>query len=227
MSALTKDTSINLRHAPPLELRLAGDAAEGTIAGYGSAFAGPPDSYGDVIAPGAFAKSLTRHKAEGTTPVMLWSHDPSEPIGVWTEIREDSKGLRVKGTINLETQRGREALALIKQGGLTGLSIGFMVGKDGRRFEKDGSRTLTEVDLWEISLVSLPANRRARILSAKSVTTQREFETFLHQEGFPNTAAKRIASGGWSAIAQGPHPAEELNKRIGRALSELKSLRGQ
>lgn len=147
------------------EVKFASDEA-GVIEGYASLFGGEPDSYGDTIAKGAFAGSLAEHKAARTAPLMLWMHDPSEPIGVWHEVREDASGLAVKGRLILETVRGREAHALLKAGALNGLSIGFRVRDAERR--QDGGRLLTEIDLVEISLVSMPAARRARVTSVKS-----------------------------------------------------------
>ena len=98
---------------------------DGPIEGYGSVF-GVKDSYDDVIAAGAFAATLAAHKAAGTMPAMLWQHDPDKPCGVWDEMSEDSGGLKVKGRLALETEKGKEAHALLKMGALNGLSIGFI-----------------------------------------------------------------------------------------------------
>jgi HK97 family phage prohead protease len=148
-----------------LEVRFApGD--QGTFTGRASVFGDPPDRYGDVIAPGAFQRSLEEHKAAGTSPLMLWSHDLSEPIGVWTSVRETRSALEVEGRLVLETQRGAEAYALMKAGAINGLSIGFISRKSEAR--KGGGRVLKDLDLVEVSLVSVPAASRARILSVKS-----------------------------------------------------------
>ncbi len=106
-----------IRHTIPLETKFAADEA-GVIAGYASIFGGEPDAYGDVVSPGAFAASLADHRKRGTTPVMLWAHDQSRPIGAWTDIREDAIGLSVKGRLTLESAAGREAHALLKAGAL-------------------------------------------------------------------------------------------------------------
>jgi phage head maturation protease len=106
-----------LRASAPLQVKFAGShLAEGEIEGYASTFGGEPDSYGDIIAPGAFTASLIAHKAAGTVPVMLWSHDVKAPIGRWVELRQDDRGLYVKGQLNLETDRGRDAHAHLKAG---------------------------------------------------------------------------------------------------------------
>lgn len=148
------------------EVRATGD--DGSVEGYGSVF-GVRDSYDDVIAAGAFAKSLGEHKSAGTMPAMLWQHDPSEPIGIWTDMTEDAKGLKIKGRLALETSRGKEAHALLKLGALNGLSIGF-VSKQWAYDKDTDIRTLTEVDLWEVSLVTFPANGKSRITNVKAVS---------------------------------------------------------
>jgi len=148
-----------------IEVKFATDEA-GLLTGYASVFDGEPDSYGDVIQKGAFKKSLAEHKAAGTTPLMLWQHDPSEPIGVWLELREDATGLAVSGRLILETRRGQEAYALLKAGALNGLSIGFRTRASERR--AGGGRTLQDLELIEISLVSIPAASRARVTSVKT-----------------------------------------------------------
>ncbi len=171
---------------------------QGTIEGYGSIF-GNVDSYGDVVAKGAFTRTLAEAKDAGRMPAMLWQHNPDEPIGVWTSMREDAKGLYVKGQL-ADTQRGREALALIKMGALTGLSIGYSTVRS--EFDNNADvRFLTDVDLWEVSPVTFPANDRARITAAKSadIKTRRDFEGFLRDAGFSRADAKRIASHGFEA----------------------------
>lgn len=170
-------------------------AEDGTIEGYGSVF-GVRDSYDDVIAPGAFASSLAEHKSEGTMPAMLWQHDPSEPIGVWTEMAEDAKGLRIKGKLALDTARGREAHALLKMGALNGLSIGF-VSKQWTVDRESDVRTLTEIDLWEVSLVTFPANEKARVTNVKAAETiaaPKDAERILRDAGFSKADATALVS---------------------------------
>ncbi|MCA1971250.1 MAG: phage major capsid protein [Caenispirillum sp.] len=152
-----------------LEVKFAAGDEAGTITGLASPFGGEADAYGDTIAPGAFAKSLAEHTAKGSKPLMLWMHDTYEPVGVWTEIREDGAGLQVKGRIITETSRGRDAYALLKAGALNGLSIGYRV-RDAERL-KGGGRLLKQIDLAEISLVTFPAADAARIQSVKTDPT--------------------------------------------------------
>ena len=168
---------------------------DGTVDGYGSVF-GVRDNYDDVIAKGAFAGSLKEHKAEGTMPAMLWQHDPSEPIGIWTEMTEDSNGLRVKGKLALDTVRGKEAHALLKMGALNGLSIGF-VSKQWTYDTDSEVRTLTEIDLWEVSLVTFPANEKARVTNVKSspdLATPKDAERILRDAGFSKSDATALVS---------------------------------
>lgn len=167
-----------------LELRATG--ADGSVEGYGSVF-NVQDSYDDVIASGAFAASLKAHKAAGTMPAMLWQHEADEPIGVWTEMTEDAKGLRVKGQLALETTRGKEAHVLLKMGAINGLSIGFMSKQWS--YDRDTEiRTLTEVDLWEVSMVTFPANEASRVTNVKAadagqIATLRDAERVLRDAG--------------------------------------------
>lgn len=137
-----------------------GLSEENRIAGYASLF-GKADQGGDTVQRGAYAVSLARMIKAGRAVKMLWQHDPSRPIGVWDEVREDETGLYVSGRILEEVSTGREALALLKAGALDGLSIGYRTIKA----EKAGSagRILTEIDLWEVSLVTFPMLPEARV----------------------------------------------------------------
>jgi Escherichia/Staphylococcus phage prohead protease len=121
------------------------------IEGYASLF-GVADMTGDVVAAGAFTRSL-RVKSPAEVK-LLYQHDAQEPIGALAELQEDERGLFVAGDLNLETQRGSEAYALLRQGALTGLSIGFNVVTADARGRQ--GRLITEIDLWEISLVTFP-----------------------------------------------------------------------
>ncbi|GJE52665.1 hypothetical protein GOFOIKOB_5739 [Methylobacterium tardum] len=130
---------------------------DGHFTGYASLF-GVPDLGHDVVVPGAFAASLARRGPAGVR--LLFQHDPAEPIGRWLTLREDARGLRVEGQLNLAVQRAREVDALMRQGGLDGLSIGFrtLLARPGA----GGARRLHQVDLWEISLVTFPLQPGAR-----------------------------------------------------------------
>lgn len=176
-----------------LQIKATGD--DGTVEGYGSVF-GVRDNYDDVIATGAFAATLKAHKQEGTMPAMLWQHDACEPIGVWTEMVEDGKGLRIKGQLALETTRGKEAHALLKLGALNGLSIGF-VSKQWAYDRDTEIRTLTEIELWEVSLVTFPANEKARVTNVKNadqLSAPKDAERILRDAGFSKSDATALVS---------------------------------
>ncbi|MEX0305187.1 MAG: HK97 family phage prohead protease [Leisingera sp.] len=140
------------------------------IEGYASLF-GQADQSGDVVERGAYAASLKALKLHGRTVKMLWQHDPAQPIGVWDEVREDKRGLYVKGRILTATPKGAEAAALIEAGAIDGLSIGYRTVKSKR--SQDGCRHLTQVELWEVSLVTFPMLPAARV-AAKSAALEAE-----------------------------------------------------
>lgn len=139
--------------------------AEGAVvSGYASVF-GVRDQGGDVVMPGAYKAALARLAAGGGRVRMLWQHDPAQPIGIWDEVREDDKGLWVKGRLLTEVTRGREAAALMEAGAVDGLSIGYRTLRAERL--AGGGRKLIELELWEVSLVTFPMLPVARI-AAKS-----------------------------------------------------------
>lgn len=176
-----------------LQIKAAGD--DGTVEGYGSVF-GVRDNYDDVIAKGAFVQSVKDHKAAGTMPAMLWQHDADKPIGIWTEMIEDEKGLRIKGRLAMETVKGKEAHALLKMGAINGLSIGFM-SKEWAYDRETEVRTLTAIDLWEVSLVTFPANEKARVTNVKSadeLQAPKDAEKVLRDAGFSKSDATAFVS---------------------------------
>jgi HK97 family phage prohead protease len=204
-----------------LEARATGE--DGTVEGYGSVF-GVKDSYADVVAAGAFTESLKAHKKAGTMPAMLWQHNGDEPIGVWDEMVEDAKGLKIKGRMALDTVRGREAYALLKMGALNGLSIGFLTKQSD--FDRETNvRTVTEVDLWEVSLVTFPANPKARTTVVKAadvagITTIRQAEKALRDAGFSDDGAKRFIA--WfKAWAIEEREAREAEALVNEAAARL------
>ena len=135
---------------------------ENRIIGYASLF-GTPDQGGDIVAPGAYGRSLSRLKEARRSVKMLWQHDPTKPIGVWDHVVEDKKGLYVSGRILRNVQAGAEAVALLGAGAIDGLSIGFRTVAS----EKTGNgRVLQDIDLWEVSLVTFPMLSDARVMGA-------------------------------------------------------------
>jgi HK97 family phage prohead protease len=132
---------------------------DGTVEGYASLF-GEIDGARDMVMPGAFTRTL---KLRGVRRVpMLFQHDPAEPVGVWLELAEDFRGLRARGKLIPEVARARELLALVKSGAVDGLSIGFRTVK-GRIDPATRVRRITDLDLWEISIVTFPLLAGARV----------------------------------------------------------------
>ncbi|WP_313353132.1 HK97 family phage prohead protease [Paracoccus sp. (in: a-proteobacteria)] len=152
----SKDYGLELKYAAGTALVSDGSRIEG----YASLF-GVADQGGDIVARGAYGASLKRLAARGGRVRMLWQHDPARPIGIWDEIREDEKGLWVRGRLLPEISQAREAAALVAAGAIEGLSIGYRT----IRAERDGKgrRRLCEVELWEVSLVTFPMLTEARV----------------------------------------------------------------
>lgn len=170
------------------EVKSVSDA--GKFEGYGSVF-GVKDSYDEIVVPGAFLDSLAAQKAAGRLPAMLWQHRQAEPLGVYTSMVEDSLGLKVEGQLALSTVRGAEAHALMKMGAISGLSIGYMTREDS--FDRvTGVLTLKKVDLYEVSLVTFPANDAARVQGVKAIDGMesiRDAEQYLRDAGMSRKEA--------------------------------------
>lgn len=176
----------------PFEVKREPDE-DGVIEGYASVF-DVVDMGMDTIAPGAFRKSL----GEGRKVRMLWQHDMSSPIGVWDEVKEDERGLYVKGRISKDVQKGAEAISLYRMGAMDSLSIGYRTIEAAS--EGAGRvRRLEDVELWEISMVTIPMNEAA-IASVKSMSTEREFERFLRDAGMSRKEATAVALHGFKGL---------------------------
>ncbi len=205
------------------------DAVTGEFKGYGAVF-GNRDSHGDVIQPGAFTETLRDWASRGRLPSMKLMHGSAVniftgddlPIGKWTMMREDARGLYVEGKLSaLDTDSGRKIYGLMKDGALDGLSIGYNVKKFTPGMG-DIKRMLENVVLREVSLVDEPSNDKSRVTSLKSatdLTTIREFEQFLRDVGFSVASAKAIASGGYKAAF--PDPRDEDGQADEAALAAL------
>jgi HK97 family phage prohead protease len=178
------------------EIKEADIKEDGTFEGYGSTFGGIPDAYGDVIAQGAFRASLQKGGRNGNGIALLWQHNPDQPIGIWRSITEDSKGLAVSGKLAREVRQAEEAYILLKMGALKGMSIGYDTVE--YEFNKDTKiRTLKEVNLWEISLVTFPANVSATVTGVKALEEAkniRDFERILREAGLSSRQAVYICS---------------------------------
>lgn len=164
----------------PFEVKELGET--GQFSGYAAAFHNE-DLGGDIIMPGAFTKTI----ADNATRTLLWSHNQEKPIGV-TTVHEDTKGLVVDGRLNMDVMQAREAHSLMKQGAIKGLSVGYtVVGKDWR----GATRVIKEMKLHEVSLVSIPMNPHAQVISIKSLD---DFEQMLR-----NLIEYKVSDGEMSA----------------------------
>jgi HK97 family phage prohead protease len=185
----------------------------GKITGYASVF-GVRDSYNEVVMPGAFADSLANHKRSGTYPLMLWQHNPDDPIGTWDDMSDDGKGLFSEGQllIGQNVPTADKAYSLVKAKALRGLSIGYRE-IDVEPAVNGEPRKLIKLDIMEASIVSFPANRRAVIDAVKGEERMsdfarrlrdgeppsiKEFEDILREAGVPKAMAVQIASVGYA-----------------------------
>lgn len=167
---------------------------DGFFEGYASVF-DIVDQGMDIVAKGAFAKSI----GSGRKVKMLWQHDKEKVIGVWDELREDERGLYVKGRLLKDVALGREAMALMRVGAIDSMSIGYRTIEAVP--EASGRvRKLIEVDLFEVSLVTFPMNEAARVTDVKSLTTEREFERFLRDAGYSRNEAKALTLHGFKGL---------------------------
>ena len=212
-----KDETLDVQ----FDIKAIGDGEEkGEFSGYGSIF-GNKDLGNDVVIEGAFASSIGRKGAKSVK--MLYQHRPDEPIGVFDEIVEDRRGLKVKGRLAMGTQRGREVYELMKMGAIDGLSIGYRVDAKGYDYdEKRKRRYLKSVDLMEISAVTFPMNPKARVSAVKNDRTVREWEEVLRDAGdLSRSEAKVAASAVTRALEQRDAGNQELPSEV---ISELDDL---
>lgn len=210
----------------------------GVVEGYGSTFGGSPDSYGDIVVAGAFADSLVKHRREGSMPLMLFGHNSNEvPIGTWDEMAEDGKGLWVKGTLSLDDPFAARVHTALKRKAMRGMSIGYQVNPGGAEPDpkRPGVTLLKSLEIWEVSIVNFPANRRSLIDNVKSdqfarlrdrlvagdLPSEREFEKGMRDAfELSNSEAERVARL-FFKVAQG-----EPEKDANDAAALLKALRG-
>lgn len=176
------------------EVKLAGDGATaGTVDGYASVF-NIMDRGGDIVMPGAFKASLADWKRKKAMPPMLWQHDSWQPVGVWSEVAEDEKGLRVRGDLVLDVPQAAAARALMLAGAVKGLSIGYRT-VDHEIDRQTGVRRIKKAELWEVSLVTFPMLPEAQITGVKSDIDPRELERALRAEcGLSNAAAVKAVA---------------------------------
>lgn len=152
-------------HHTPATLEIKNFTENGSFAGYASLF-NITDSQNDCIERGAFTGSLSS-KTKGDIK-LLWQHRMDEPIGHITNLFEDERGLYLEAQLLLSVKRAQEAYDLIKSGVLKGLSIGYRP-TDVDYHAKSGVRRIKQLDLYEVSLVTFPANEAANITVVKSL----------------------------------------------------------
>ena len=188
-----------MHHLARLEtmLEVKADESTGRIEGYGAIF-GNVDGNGDIVAPGAFEVTLAQMAETARKLPMLWQHDAADPIGVWESTVADDVGLRVAGTVLRETTRGRDVFAFLRHGAVQGLSIGYLT-RDASVDRQTGIRTITEAELWEVSVVTFPANAAALVDSVKlrdavASMTERDIERALRDAGLSARDAKAAVS---------------------------------
>jgi len=176
------------------EFKQVGDDDEGTFEGYASIF-GNKDLGNDVIKAGAFTNSIKNRNPKNIK--LLYQHKTDEPIGVIESIVEDRKGLKIEGRLAMGTQKGREVFELMKMGALDSMSIGYRLNPEGYKYDpKTRKRSIKEVDLMEISLVTFPMNPKATVTKVKvAEMTERELEKVLRDAHiFSNDLSKHTAS---------------------------------
>lgn len=182
----------------PLELKFAdGDeSSPGTmLQGYGSVF-GKVDQHADIIDPGAFEENISEiRQGKAIFPKMLYQHNASEVIGIWTELSTDQKGLRVTGNLVKGLPRYQELDTLVRNKMIDGLSIGFRTLRADN--DANGARVIKAAEIWEVSLVTFPANKDALLTDVKQLRSVREVETLLRAQGVPAKFAKLVAKYGF------------------------------
>jgi HK97 family phage prohead protease len=182
----------------PLEVK---SLESGQFEGYGSTF-GNVDLGGDVVMKGAFKESLERYRKDGDLPQMFWMHRPDQVPGVWLDMHEDSRGLKVKGE-TIETTLGKDLAIMLKRKAVRAMSIGFSLD-DPEDYEfRDGVRLLKRINLWEVSPVSMPMNPKAKISAVKSLLhakgisltdLKRELEAWLRDKGLTKSQSIAFSS---------------------------------
>lgn len=199
------------------------DEESGIFTGYGSIF-GNKDLGNDVVVEGAFAKSIGKKGARAVK--MLYQHRQDEPIGVFDEIIEDRRGLKVKGRLAMGTQRGREVYELMKMGALDGLSIGYRVDPKGVDYDEKGKRRyLKSVDLMEISAVTFPMNPRARVQAVKGAErTVREWEELLRDAGSLSRNEAKAAASAVAKVLEQRDAVKEETPEVLDALSRFTNI---
>lgn len=227
-------THLERKHGPAVEakvgaisLDLKALSEDGTFEGYGSTF-GNVDQGGDIVMAGAFRRTLK----ERPRVKMLRDHDTRKIVGKWLDIREDERGLKVKGRLFAKADDhnplAMETLALMREGELDALSIGYRTVKSLWDDSKE-TRQLIDVDLWEVSVVTFAMNEMATVDDVKSEALSiRDCERILREGGAPAEFAKLVAIHGFDGATKrlGAHreggPGESLAEMIRSTVTQMK-----
>ncbi len=186
-------------------LKVKSVSESGEFSGYGSVF-GEKDRHSDIVVRGAFEHSLKEWGERGGMPALLWQHNMHEPIGIYTKMEENEQGLYVEGRLLIDDDPlAKRAHAHMKAGSISALSIGYMLKDWDYDTDKDAF-ILKEIDLWEVSLVTFPANDQARInevknaLLAGDIPDPRTVEKTLRDVGFSQKQAKVLMAEGYKGL---------------------------
>jgi len=214
-----------LQHRFATLQEVSADETTRTFEGYASVW-NVIDTYGTEFAPGCFKRTLGEWRARGSWPDFLLQHDISLVAGKWLDMREDDVGLWVRGQF-IRSTFGDHGLACVRERIATGLSIGFVTRGYSIDDRDDQSMLITDVDLYEISLVTKPANPAAGVTAVRSIhtdMTKREVEAVLRSMGATRDAAKAMASMWKGKTDARDAPAPDGNARDARALTQTPSL---
>lgn len=188
----------------------------GIFEGYASVYE-ELDSYREVVAKGAFERTLGEWETKGRMPPILWQHSSRDPIGPILDLKEDSYGLRIRGHLLVDdVPLAKQARALMKANAVTGMSIGFNVYEEEYN-AKQNVTTLKSIDLWEVSVATFPAMASARVEDVKQFLTGgdlpsiKEFEEYLRDAGFSRTQAKAICGHGYGALLRDVESAKAVD----------------
>lgn len=211
---MTKESAFRGDRGAAIQIDVKAVGDDGSIEGYGAIFDNV-DQGGDRIVAGAFAKSLAATPPSAVK--MLWQHDPTVVIGKWTDMVEDQKGLFVKGRLLTSVKAAQEAHVLLSEGAVDGLSIGYRAAPSGVKYDRStGVRTLSELKLFEVSIVTFPMNEASRVSLVKAedidaINSLADAEDNLREAGFSRKEArdfisrvKRIAQREAGVVEHGP-----------------------
>lgn len=206
----------------PISFKASSLESSGFFSGHVATF-NTPDLTGDIVLPGSFAASIAQHKARGILPPLLWSHDSGAPIGRLTTLKEDRAGLYAEAQLTLEVRAAKEAYALLQAGAISGLSFGYNIPKDGAEYRGD-NRLLKQIDLHEVSVVSIPMHRDSRVTSVKAMDcgNPRELEHLLRESLFLSSRkAKAAANALWPLLSERDAQDDDRDGRMSVTPGEL------